>query len=667
MSPFDPLPADRSASPKQAERGGRDGGEAGTPINHGGQDQNHDEPARMVPQLLRIRGWRPAGDGAEARTQEASRTAGRWPRWVRHPVTVHLAVLIGYIGVGIAVTWPHVTYLAGRLPDNRDAACYVWDFWWVARSVEHFSSPWSTTYLAAPVGTQLGLHALMPLVGVVMMPVTVLWGPSASYTLLSVMLPGLLSYAMYRVARLWLRSQIAAIAAGGFFGYSVILEFWTWNHINLAAGALFLPMTLEAAVRMRRRPGPGQAVILGLVIGASVLVDQDFALMAAMVAIAAVLPWLFGRPRSTDPADKSIAARVLGAPRLIRLAPVALAALVTALVASPQLFAIANEVAVGGTPTHPDAIAYTAGVHLPNVVEPSPRVATFGLPQPHPYDFRVYGAVLTALAIAGLALAWRRRTAWALALAWVGATVLAMGSTVHIGVAEYVPVAQVWRGVALSSIMPYTWLVHMPGLASFRVPGRIAAIGLIPAALLAGFAIGYLREHAKPAMIAVLAAAFLEAGLATPPDASTMPTALPALDRPIAADHTASIVVDVPFGLRGGVGLRGEPFAPESQVLATADGHPLAVANLSRIPPATDAGMHNQPFFADLMAVQSGRYYFTPEHLKDAALNARSINVGWVLLWTPDRHIVHFLRTTGFRFAYRADGVSVYRPAPATR
>jgi hypothetical protein len=387
--------------------------------------------------------------------------------------------------------------------------------------------------------------------------------------------------------------------------------------------------------------------------------------MAALVAAAAVLPWLFGRPRPADPADRSIAARVLGGPRVTRLGPVALAALVTAVVASPQLIAIANEIAVGGTPITPNAITYTGGVRLPNVVEPSPRTANFGLHPPHPVDYRVYGTVLTVLAIAGVALAWRRRSAWVLALAWLGATVLAMGSTLHIGGTNYVPVAQVWRGVRLSSVMPYTWLVHLPGLDSFRVPGRIAVMGLAPAALLAGFTINYLRDHAKPAMIAVLAVAFLEAGLSTPSGMQTMPTALPALDRPIAADHSASIVVDVPFGIRGGVGLRGLPFAPESQVLATADGHPVAVANISRTPPATDRGIQSQAFYTELMAVQKGRSRFSAERLREAALNARAINIGWVLLWTQDRNVVHFLRETGFRFAYRADGVSVYRPAPA--
>ena len=60
----------------------------------------------------------------------------------------------------------------------------------------------------------------MPLPGVLLAPVTILFGPSATYNLLAIALPGLLSYAMYRVARLFLPSQISAIAAGGFFGYS---------------------------------------------------------------------------------------------------------------------------------------------------------------------------------------------------------------------------------------------------------------------------------------------------------------------------------------------------------------------------------------------------------------------------------------------------------------
>src|ERR1019366_2580745 len=89
-----------------------------------------------------------------------------------HPVAVHLAVLVGFIPAGIAVTWPRATYLAGRLPATRDAGSYVWGFWWIAHQGEHLSNPWFTRYIAAPTGTQLGLHALMPLPGLLMIPIT---------------------------------------------------------------------------------------------------------------------------------------------------------------------------------------------------------------------------------------------------------------------------------------------------------------------------------------------------------------------------------------------------------------------------------------------------------------------------------------------------------------
>lgn len=633
------------------------------------QGQKQDEPVPDAPGGLPEAGQdQVAADSdtseapSEARAAEGradDRTA--WPAPLRHPVLVHLAVLAGYIGLGLVVTWPRVTYLAGRLPYTRDAGSYVWGFWWMARSVEHLSNPWTTHYIAAPVGTWLGLHTLMPLPGVVLAPVTLAFGASTSYNLLGALLPGLLSYVMYRAARLWL-PQLAAIAAGGFFGYSVIVDFWAWNHVNLASGALFMPMALEASVRLRRRPGPAQAAILGVIVGAAVLTDQDSALMAAMVAAAVLLPWLFSRRQPAPPDDHSFAGRVLAGSRWVRLLPVALAGLATAIVALPQLLAIREAVTRGGTPVPPDAHVYRGGVTFPYVVEPSPRLADLRLHIPHSPDYVTYGLVLTVLAMAGLVIAWRRRAARLLALGWLGATVLAMGASVHIGNHEYLPFPQRWHGVVLSTLMPYTWLVRAPGLASFRVPARVAEIGLMPAAVLAGFAVTWLRQHARFALVGVLALALVEAGLSTPTGLKTMPTALPALDRPIAADHSNSIVVDVPYGLRGGDNLRGQPFSPEAQVLSTADGHPRAIANLSRIPPATALGIHNQPFYADLMAVQNGHYYFTPRHWRDAAMNARRMRVGWVLVWEPNFHVAKFLRRTGFRFAYRADGVSVYRP-----
>ena len=153
------------------------------------------------------------------------------------------------------------------------------------------------------------------------------------------------------------------------------------------------------------------------------------------------------------------------------------------------------------------------------------------------------------------------------------------------------------------------------------------------------------------------------AGTAAP---GVMRTALPALDRPIAADHSSSVVVDVPFGIRGGVPLPGEgaPFDPEAQVLATADGHPRAVGYFSPACRLHAGGHQAETASMPLLGVQdgdpgSGR----PALLAAARLDARRIDIGWVIVWHQTPDIRSYLARTGFRFDYRADGALVYRPA----
>jgi hypothetical protein len=554
-------------------------------------------------------------------------------------------------------TWPRVTYLwGGRLPASRDAGGYVWDFWWVARQIVHLSSPWDTNYLAAPVGADLGFHTLMPLPGLLMTPVTIAFGPSATYNLVSVLCPGLLCYVMYRAARLWLPSQFGAIAAGALFGLSPILAWRSWYEVNLALGALFLPMALEAAVRLRRHPGRRQAVILGLVMGAAVLTDQESAVLAGIIAALVLLPW------------------VLQHPSLATLRTLGLAALTGVIVASPQIYVMLRQAPANRIPASRAGILdvnyVNSGAALGQLFAPSPRVADYGLKAVAQYYHQgpasivvaTFGAVLTLLGLFGIAVAWRRRHARSLALLWAGCAVLSLGSAVWIGNHDYIPVAQVVHGVRLSAVMPFTWFTRIPGLSTFREANRFTELGLLPLVLLAGAGVEWLRSNATAVLIPVLALAALEAGWSGNPGIPTMPTAMPALDGPIAAQHTNSIVVDLPFGIRGGLPVIGDGFAPESMVLATADGHPLGDALISRIPAGTLSGIEGHPFYAALLNAQGGPHTISHPGYAAAAADARRLHIGWVLVWPKAHHLLHLLRRTGFRLAYRADGVLVFRP-----
>jgi hypothetical protein len=604
---------------------------------------------------------------AAGRPQRLRAAAGR--PWARE-----VAVLAAYLAAGVAATWPLASYLTGRLPASRDVAIYVWDMWWVAHQIIHLHDPWSTTYLAAPAGLQLGYHTLVPLLGAVMAPVTLAFGPSVAYNLLVIIVPGLACYAMYRVARLWVPTRAGAIAAGAFFGLSAMLTYQAWYHLNIAYGTVFLPLTLEAAVRLRRGPTLGRGVILGVVLGASVLVNQESAVMALILAALALVPWLAGTRTWATAAG--------------RLRAVAAAGVTGVLVVSPQLIAMIQQARAGGNATSAASLGYTSWVsNLSSLFAPSPRLADDGLAglghlyisQTRFETLNTFGVVTSLLAVLGLIASWRRLSAWLLLLLWLGGAVLALGPVLYIGRHLYVPFAQTWQGLRVSALMPYTWFIRVPGLSIFREADRLALLGLVGAALLAGAAVDWLcegragegegragrkkRRWAWPVIFAVAVLGALEAGWpGTPGGLPVMPTTFAALDGPIAADHSGSIVVDVPFGLDNVPSYGLEP-APQAILMATADGHPRAICYTSWVPTRTIAAIERHPFYVQLNQAQLGHAVGQAQVAK-ARTDLRTLHVGWVVVWLPKPGpaLSRYLSATGFRFAYRADGASVYRP-----
>ncbi len=142
-----------------------------------------------------------------------------------------------------------------------------------------------------------------------------------------------------------------------------------------------------------------------------------------------------------------------------------------------------------------------------------------------------------------------------------------------------------------------------------------------------------------------------------------MPTTLPALDRPIAADRSNSIVVDVPFGCYV-VPQWGENPDARAVLMATEDGHPRAFCYSSWVPTKTLTALQRHPFYFQLNKAQHG-YVRAPAQIAAARADLRTLHVGWLLVWQPNPSpaLSHYLSGTGFRFAYRADGVSVYQPS----
>jgi hypothetical protein len=649
-----PAPAARSAGPAPEPAREND---LGVPSPRPGESPHPDGPEADGPEADG-----PEADGPEADGPAAARR--KWPR-----LAAEVAILAAFLAAGIAVTWPRAAYLAGRIPLSSDQSQYVWSMWWVARQVVHLGDPWSTSYLAAPVGVRMGFDTLMPLPGALLAPVTLAFGPSVSYNLLTIATPGLAGYAAYLVARTWLPNRLGSIAAGAFFGLSGMIAAQDWNHLHTAVGAIFLPLTLAAAVRLRRAPALRRGLLLGVVLGASALVDQESAVLALFIAAAVLVPWLVRGP---------------GAAGSRALLAAAAAAVV---IASPQLVAMAQQLAgSGGTGAgHPPASDYLSySANLQGLFGPSPRLARYGIEslaaarsgQTPDAAVATFGLVLTILALTGLIVAWRRRGSRRLAVGWLGFALLSLGPTLAVGSRDYIPLAHAWDGIRVSLLMPYTWLIRVPEMTLFREADRLALPGLVAAALLAGAAVEWLRAHAWPLVLAAVVLGAVEAGWPGNAGQVTAPTSLPALDRPIAADHSGSVVVDAPFAVRGPQRF-GAHLSQYALVLATADGHPRAVSYTSGVPKQTVAGISSHAFYAGLVTAAEGRA-ITSAKLAAARQDLRTLHVGWVLVWTkkwtligatpaerrrlhyPD--ILRYVTKVGFRLDYRADGVLVYRP-----
>src|SRR5262249_5992828 len=80
----------------------------------------------------------------------------------------------------------------------------------------------------------------------------------------------------------------------------------------------------------------------------------------------------------------------------------------------------------------------------------SPRSVRLGLGLLKPISYRgpildgvlTFGLVLSVLAVLGLVVSWRRRSAWKLALLWLGSAALALGPVLKVGTHTYLPLAQ---------------------------------------------------------------------------------------------------------------------------------------------------------------------------------------------------------------------------------
>jgi len=243
----------------------------------------------------------PAGDAAPGPPRR-----GRWAT---------AAVLACYLIAAVVVTWrlwadPASHAVAGN---PNDADLFAWFARYDATAIVHARLPaLVTAAMNAPQGINLMWNTSILLPGVLLTPVTLLFGPQAALTVLMTAGYAGSAASLFLVLRRWEASTGAAALAGAVYGFSPALLQASVGHYNLQF-AVLPPLIADAGLRLclRSRAPVRDGLWLGLLVTAQLFTGEELLLLTGTAGVLIVAVLALGRPRAV-PARIAPAAIGLG-------------------------------------------------------------------------------------------------------------------------------------------------------------------------------------------------------------------------------------------------------------------------------------------------------------------------------------------------------------------
>ena len=206
-----------------------------------------------------------------------------------------LAAAGAYLALGVALWWgvwssrPDAVTTCGC----GDAARFLWYFRWPAFALTHGHQVLYSTWLFHPGGINLLDDTSVVALGVVLAPVTWLWGPVSAMNVALTLAPALSALAMFVMLRRWVRWAPAAFLGGLVYGFSpFMVSELALNQLNIAFLALPPLMVLvlsDLLVTQRRAPWRNGVALAGLVVLQFFISTEVLVLCAIGVLVGVVL------------------------------------------------------------------------------------------------------------------------------------------------------------------------------------------------------------------------------------------------------------------------------------------------------------------------------------------------------------------------------------------
>lgn len=410
----------------------------------------------------------------------------------------YLAALAGYLLISLLLLAPLLPHFGSMIPGGPvaevDGWQNVWNLWWVHRALTSGTNPFHTSYLHYPYGVDLYLQTLNFSNGIMVLPVTALFGEIAGYNvalLLALLLAGVGAYAL---ALHVTGHRLASFVGGCVFAFAPFHLTKVWDGqlelIALQWLAFYVLFLLRTAELRRWR----DALLGGICLALIGYTSWYYLLFFAVYSTLFVLLWLVTTPGWNT--------------RWQMLTRVSLVALVGGVLLLPLLLpalrdVTAPTVATGSAVLDPNSENDLILIHsanlldfwLPSYLHPLWGTAARELGQTwHPaiagWNLTLgYGTL--ALALVGGIVAWR--TAWRWWLLTLAALVLALGPVLQIGT------------VRTSIYLPYTLLLHLPGVSIARRPSHFVVIATLLFAPLVALGLRWLLTRGAPKYRALLA------------------------------------------------------------------------------------------------------------------------------------------------------------------
>jgi hypothetical protein len=228
-------------------------------------------------------------------SQEPRRRGLAWA-WSAPAITMY-CYLAGAIYLTARI-WVNPAGLS-QTGDTEDIDQATWFVRYTATAVSHFRLPaLETIAMNAPHGVNLMWNTSLLLPGIVVAPVTLLFGPQVALTtLLTIAFAGSAA-AMYYVLRRWHASPLAAALGGGLYGFSPALVNSGIGHYSLVL-AMLLPLIIDRVLRMVTGQGSPvrNGLWLGLLVAAQLFISEESLVDAVIATIVLLAVLALSRPR----------------------------------------------------------------------------------------------------------------------------------------------------------------------------------------------------------------------------------------------------------------------------------------------------------------------------------------------------------------------------------